>query len=40
LVLTRHANIGIKLLKGVAILLSNSLRKTSSRLVDYMLPIS
>ena len=40
LLLTRHANIGIKLLKGVAILLSNSLRKTSSRLVDYMLPIS
>ena len=40
LVMTRHANIGIKLLKGVAILLSNNLRKTSSRLADYMLPIS
>jgi len=40
LILNRHANIGIKLLKGVAILLSNNLRKTSSRLADYMLPIS
>jgi CRP/FNR family transcriptional regulator, cyclic AMP receptor protein len=40
LVLHRHANIGIKLLKGIAVLLSNNLRKTSSRLADYMLPIS
>jgi CRP/FNR family cyclic AMP-dependent transcriptional regulator len=40
LILNRHANIGIKLLKGIAILLSNNLRKTSSRLADYMLPIS
>lgn len=40
LLLTRHANIGIKLLKGIAVLLSNNLRKTSSRLADYMLPIS
>lgn len=40
LLLARHAYIGIKLLKGVAILLSNNLRKTSSRLADYMLPIS
>jgi CRP-like cAMP-binding protein len=40
LVLAKHANIGIKLLKGLTILLSNNLRKTSSRLADYMLPIS
>ncbi|MGD8268114.1 MAG: cyclic nucleotide-binding domain-containing protein [Desulfobacterales bacterium] len=40
LVLAKHSNIGIKLLKGVTILLSNNLRKTSSRLADYMLPIS
>jgi CRP-like cAMP-binding protein len=39
-ILSRHANIGIKLLKGIAFLLSNNLRKTSSRLADYMLPIS
>jgi len=40
LIMSRHANIGIKLLKGITILLSNNLRKTSSRLADYMLPIS
>jgi CRP-like cAMP-binding protein len=40
LLLNRHANIGIKLLKGIAVLLSDNLRKTSSRLADYMLPIS
>ncbi len=39
-VLAKHAHIGIKLLKGITILLSNNLRKTSSRLADYMLPIS
>lgn len=40
LILNRHSNIGIKFLKGIATLLSNNLRKTSSRLADYMLPIS
>ncbi len=40
LVLAKHSYIGIKLLKGITILLSNNLRKTSSRLADYMLPIS
>ena len=39
-VLGKHSHIGIKLLKGITILLSNNLRKTSSRLADYMLPIS
>ncbi len=39
-VLAKHAHIGIKLLKGITILLSNNLRKTSSRLADYMLSIS
>jgi CRP-like cAMP-binding protein len=40
LVLSRHSNIGIKLLKGIATLLSDNLRKTSCRLAEYMLPIS
>lgn len=40
LILNRHTNIGIKLLKGIAVLLSNNLRKTSSRLAEYMLPVS
>ena len=40
MILGRHSAIGIKLLKGIAILLSNNLRKTSSRLADYMMPIS
>jgi CRP-like cAMP-binding protein len=40
LVLAKHSHIGIKLLKGITVLLSNNLRKTSSRLADYMLPIS
>lgn len=38
-VTTKHYHIGIKLLKGITILLSNNLRKTSSRLADQMLPI-
>jgi CRP/FNR family cyclic AMP-dependent transcriptional regulator len=40
MIMYRHSNIGIKLLKGIAILLSNNLRKTSSRLAEYMLPVS
>lgn len=39
-VLEEHPTIGIKILKGISRLLSLSLRKTSSRLADYMLPIS
>jgi CRP/FNR family cyclic AMP-dependent transcriptional regulator len=35
-----HPSIGIKILKGVSRLLSMNMRKTSSRLADYMLPIS
>ena len=35
-----YTNIGIKILKGLACLLSHNLRKTSSRLEDYMLPMS
>lgn len=38
--LNNHPRIGIKLLKGVARLLSLNLRKTSSRLADYMLPVT
>lgn len=34
-----HPQIGIKLLKGLARLLSMNMRKTSSRLADYMLPL-
>ena len=40
MVLEEYPNIGIKILKGIARLLSLNLRKTSSRLADYMLPIS
>ncbi len=40
LVLSRHSNIGIKLLKGIATLLSDNLRKTSCRLAEIMMPIS
>ena len=35
-----HPRIGIKILKGISRLLSLNLRKTSSRLVDYMLPLA
>lgn len=40
LILERHTQIGIKILKSLACLLSHNLRKTSSRLEDYMLPMS
>jgi CRP-like cAMP-binding protein len=36
---TQHPKIGVKILKGVARLLSMNMRKTSSRLADYMLPM-
>jgi len=35
----QHPHIGVKLLKGLAKLLSMNMRKTSSRLADYMLPL-
>ena len=38
-ILAEHPSIGIKILKGIARLLSMNLRKTSSRLADYILPL-
>ncbi|MBW2593521.1 MAG: cyclic nucleotide-binding domain-containing protein [Deltaproteobacteria bacterium] len=40
IILENRPAIGIKLLKGIARLLSHNLRKTSSRLADYLLPLS
>lgn len=40
IILEKHPQIGIKILKGLARLLSSNLRKTSSRLAEYMLPLS
>ena len=40
LMLEEYPEIGIKILKSVSRLLSLNLRKTSSRLADYMLPVS
>ncbi len=40
LILVKYPLIGIKLLKAISRILSQSLRKTSSRLADYMLPLS
>ncbi|MDI6797623.1 MAG: cyclic nucleotide-binding domain-containing protein, partial [Desulfatibacillaceae bacterium] len=37
--LTNHPQVGISILKGIARVLSINLRKTSSQLADYMLPI-
>ena len=39
LLLLNNPRVGIKILKGIARLLSLNLRKTSSRLSEYMLPI-
>jgi CRP-like cAMP-binding protein len=36
LILSKHPYIGIKLLKGVAIVLSNNLRQTSMKLVSHL----
>lgn len=36
----RHPSIGIHILKQIARLISMNLRKTSSRLADYMLPLA
>jgi len=38
--LENHTHIGIKILKGLIGLLSHNLRKTSSRLSDYMMPMT
>ena len=38
--LENHTQIGIKILKGLIGLLSHNLRKTSSRLSDYMMPMT
>ena len=40
LMLEEYPGIGIKILKSISRLLSLNLRKTSSRLADYMLPVS
>ncbi len=37
-ILDKHPKTGIKILKGIARLMSMNMRKTSSRLADYMLP--
>ena len=39
-ILKGYPEIGIKILKGISRLLSLNLRKTSSRLADYMLPVT
>jgi len=39
-ILEEHPKIGISILKGLARLLSMNLRKTSGRLVEYMLPLT
>ena len=39
-IVDEYPRIGMKIMRGVARLLSLSLRKTSSRLADYMLPIT
>jgi CRP-like cAMP-binding protein len=39
LLLLNHPKVGIKILKGIARLLSQNLRRTSSRLAEHMLPI-
>lgn len=38
-ILENHSSIGVKIIKGIARLLSLNLRKTSTKLVDYMLPL-
>lgn len=39
IILEKHPQVGIKMLKGIARLLSINMRKTSDRLADYMLPL-
>ena len=38
-ILTKYPAMGIKILKGLAMMLSQNLRKTATRLADYMLPL-
>jgi len=38
-ILTTHPKMGIKILKGLSMMLSQNLRKTATRLADYMLPL-
>jgi CRP-like cAMP-binding protein len=40
LILEQYPKIGIKVMKGITRLLSLNLRKTSSRLADYLLPMT
>ena len=40
LILEENCTAGAKILKGISRLLSLNMRKTSSRLADYMLPVS
>ncbi|MBW1721715.1 MAG: cyclic nucleotide-binding domain-containing protein [Deltaproteobacteria bacterium] len=40
MILSQHPPVGVKILKGIARLLSQNLRMTSSRLVDHLLPLS
>lgn len=40
ILLENHCIIGAKIIKGISRLLSMNMRKTSSRLADYMLPLS
>ncbi|HET8729710.1 MAG TPA: cyclic nucleotide-binding domain-containing protein [Moraxellaceae bacterium] len=40
LILKLHPEIGIKILKGVALLLSTNLRKTSDKLAEFMPPLA
>ena len=39
-ILDEYPETGVKILKGISRLLSQNLRKTSSRLADYMFPLS
>ena len=39
-ILTKYPALGIKILKGIALMLSQNLRKTATRLADYMLPMT
>lgn len=40
LILEQEPTIGVKILKGISRLLSQNLRRTSSQLADYMLPLT
>ena len=40
LIMEQNPRIGVKILKGISRLLSQNLRRTSSQLADYMLPLT